>query len=268
MLRNCRTVVGCLLLTAAVNVHAAQEPVALVTEVSGTATLAQKPDGGALEVLRELRVGAVMTLGSDARVIVVHTASGAVYDLSGPGRFRVHGLDIEPLNGARAVRHELPAQIKSFQLKPLSAMQANIVMRGGSPVWLDGPNGGVLGIEELTYRIRGNVIAPRVEVTEAGGDTIIGLHDASASFNLAGGDALRPGVSYLLLVKGADDRGKAVELSSRFWLIASDAATRLKAIRPVNAPTTTDLIVYALALESAGATSTAQDTWRAINERR
>jgi hypothetical protein len=69
-------------------------------------------------------------------------------------------------------------------------------------------------------------------------------------------------------VKGADSRGKPVELSSRFWLIDGDAAKRLKAARPQAGASVTDLIVYAMALESAGATATARETWRTVNERR
>jgi hypothetical protein len=71
-----------------------------------------------------------------------------------------------------------------------------------------------------------------------------------------------------MLIKGTDSRGKPVELSSGFWLIDSDSAARLKAAKPVADPTTTDLVIYALALESAGATATAEATWRAVNERR
>lgn len=268
-LRNCRAILGCVLLAGALAAHAAPDVVALVTEVSGSATVAQKPAGSVLEMLHELRAGSVVTLGNGARVVVVHTASGAVFDLRGPGRFRVQGMGIDALSGARPVRRELPAEIKSFQLKALPVMQANIVMRGGgTPMRLDGPNGGVLGTEELTYRIRGNIVAPSVEVTEAGGATIVAAHDASAAFNLASADAIRPGVRYVVFVKGTDSHGQAVLLSSRFWLVDSDSAERLKSAKPASDPTTTDLVVYALALESAGATASAQETWRVVNERR
>lgn len=268
MLRNCRAVLGCVLLAGTLAAHASPEPVALVTELSGTAVVAQKPDGGTLEVLHELRVGAVVTLNSGARAVVVHTASGIVYDLSGPGRFRVQGKGVDALNGARLARRELPQSIRSFQLKPLSAMQANIVMRGGTPVWLDGPSGGVLGTDELNYRIQGNVVTPKVEITALGGNAIVVVQQASSAFNPASATSIQRGTRYLLLIKGTDGRGKPIELSSSFWLIDSESAARLKAARPVAEATTTDLIVYALALESAGATATAQETWRVVNARR
>jgi hypothetical protein len=267
MFGNCRTFLGLMLLAGALAADAAPESVALVTELSGPAALVRKTDS-ALELLDELRVGAIVSLGNGARAVVVHTASGVVYDLSGPGRFRVQGKDIEALNGARLARRELPPQIKSFQLKPLSAMQANIIMRGGTPMRLDGPNGGVLGTDELDYRIRGSVIAPRVEVTAADGTTIIAAQPTSAIFNPASAAPIAPGTRYLILIKGTDSRGKPVELSSGFWLIDNESAARLKAAKPVSDPTATDLVIYALALERAGATATAEATWRAVNERR
>jgi hypothetical protein len=243
------------------------EPVALVTELAGTGNVAQKPDGGVLEQLHELVTGAVITLNAGSRAVVVHTASGAVYDMNGPGRYRVQAKSVESLSG-RMARRELPPEIRSFQLKPLSAMQASIVMRGAAPARLEGPNGGVLGPEELSYRIRGDVAAPSLDLLDAEGLSIAGAREAPVVFNLGQAAALQPGKQYVVLVKGADSRGRPVELSSRFWLIDSDAAARLKAARPEGGASVTDLIVFAMALESAGATATARETWRVVNERR
>jgi hypothetical protein len=262
--------IAILLITATAGTAAAQvptEPVALVTELAGTGNVAQKPDGGALEQLHELVPGAVITLNAGSRAVVVHMASGAVFDLSGPGRYRVQAKVVESLSG-RIARRELPPEIKSFQLKPLSAMQASIVMRGVAPARLEGPNGGVLGPEELSYRIRGDVATPSLELLDAEGLSIASAREAPAVFNPGQAAALQPGKQYVVLVKGADSRGKPVELSSRFWLIESDAAARLKAARPDGGASVTDLIVYAMALESAGATATARETWRVVNERR
>jgi hypothetical protein len=277
--------IAILLITATAGTAAAQvptEPVALVTELAGTGNVAQKPDGGALEQLHELVPGAVITLNAGSRAVVVHMASGAVFDLSGPGRYRVQAKVVESLSG-RIARRELPPEIKSFQLKPLSAMQASIVMRGvaparrprahlvrggAAPARLEGPNGGVLGPEELSYRIRGDVATPSLELLDAEGLSIASAREAPAVFNPGQAAALQPGKQYVVLVKGADSRGKPVELSSRFWLIESDAAARLKAARPDGGASVTDLIVYAMALESAGATATARETWRVVNERR
>jgi hypothetical protein len=245
----------------------AVEPVALVTELAGSGSVAQKPDGGALEQLHELLPGAVVTLSAGARAVVVHTASGTVYDLGGPGRYQVQPQALEALSG-RLARRELPPEIRGFRLKPLSTMQASIVMRGSAPARLEGPQGGVLGADELTYRLRGDLVAPSLELLDAEGNRIAGAREAPASFNPAQATALQPGKPYVVRVKGSDSRGKPVELSSRFWLIEGDAAARLQAARPAASASTTDLIVYSMALESAGATATAREAWRMVNERR
>jgi hypothetical protein len=252
---------------AANGAAAAVEPVALVTELAGSGSVSQKPDGGALEQLHELLPGAVVTLNAGARAVVVHTASGAVYDLAGPGRYRVQPQALEALSG-RLARRELPPEIRGFRLKPLSTMQASIVMRGSAPARLDGPSGGVLVSGELTYRIRGDVMSPSLELLDADGSKIVSAREAPAVFSPAEATALQPGRPYVVRVQGQDSRGKPVELSSRFWLIDAEASARLRAARPGASATTTDLIVYAMALESAGATATAREAWRVVNERR
>jgi hypothetical protein len=79
---------------------------------------------------------------------------------------------------------------------------------------------------------------------------------------------LQPGKHYRVLVRGTDSRGRATELSARFWLIDTAAAARLTAARPGVDATVTDLIVYAMALESSGATASARTAWQQVNDRR
>ena len=68
-------------------------------------------------------------------------------------------------------------------------------------------------------------------------------------------------------MKGADARqvdGTDVALR----LIEADVAQRLKAARPAAGASLTDSIVYAMALETAGATASARTAWTSVNERR
>lgn len=244
------------------------EPVALVTELAGSGTVAQKPDGGQLEQLHELWPGAVVVLAGVARVVVVHTATGVVFELAGPGRFRIQPRGIDALDGARLIRRELPAAIKSFQLKPLSTMQASIVMRGAALARLEGPNGGVVTAEELNFRIRGSGAAETIELIELDSGARIPLRDPGVSFNAAGFGELQPEKRYAVVVKGTDGQGKPIELSTRFWVLEAATAARLIAARPPTDAALTDLIVYAMALESAGATASARSAWERVNERR
>jgi hypothetical protein len=244
------------------------DPVGLVTELAGVGSVAQKPDGGALEPLRELVPGAVVSLAGAARATVVHTPTGTVYELSGPGRFLVQARSIEPLNGSKLSKRGLPPELKAFQLKPLSTMQASIVMRGTAPLRLEGPSGGVLATDELTYRVRGNLTVQTVEVTDPESSDAWPVSNTGASFVVGTSVPVRPGRQYVVVVKGTDARGQSTQLSSRFWLIDADAASRLQAARPATSAPLTDLIVYAMALETAGATATARAAWTTINERR
>jgi hypothetical protein len=263
--------VAVLLIAATAGAAAApvpNEPVALVTELAGSGSVAQKPQDGVLEQLHELWPGAIVSLARGARAVVVHTPTGSVYELAGPGRFRVRASGVDALEGAKLAKRDLPPAIRSFQLKPLSTMQASIVMRGTPTLQLQGPDGGVLSGEELNYRVRGALATQSVELIEAEGTTRSPLNGSGTTFNPASVATVQPGKQYRVLVRGTDSRGRATELSARFWLIDTAAAARLTAARPGVDATLTDLIVYAMALESAGATASARAAWQNVNERR
>jgi hypothetical protein len=263
--------VAILLIAASAGAAAAPvptEPVALVTELAGTGSVAQKPHDSALEQLHELWPGAIVSLTRGARAVVVHTPTGSVYELAGPGRFRVRANGVDALEGAKLAKRDLPPALRAFQLKPLSTMQASIVMRGAPTLQLQGPDGGVLSGEELNYRVRGVLATQSVELIEAEGTTRSPINGSDTAFNPASVATLLPGKQYRVLVRGTDSRGRATELSARFWLIDTTAAARLTAARPGVDATLTDLIVYAMALESAGATATARAAWQQVNERR
>jgi hypothetical protein len=244
------------------------EPVGLVTELLGSGSVAQKPDGGRLETLSELVPGAVISLAGAAKATVVHMPTGTVYELTGPGRFRIQARSIEPINGAKLAQRGLPPELRAFRLKPLSTMQASVVMRGVAPVRLDGPNGGVLDTNELTYRVRGNLTVHAVQVVDMDSSDAWPVASSGAAFGIGSSVPVRSGRQYTVVVDGTDARGKPMQLSSRFWLIGADAAASLQAARPAEEASLTDLIVYAMALETAGATATARSTWNTINERR
>jgi hypothetical protein len=246
----------------------AKEPVALVTELAGTGRVSQKPQDGALQQLHELAPGTIVSLTRGARAVLVHTPTGTVYELAGPGRFQVGANGVDALEGSKLAKRELPPAIKSFQLKPLSTMQASIVMRGAPTVRLEGPDGGVLSDDELTYRVRGTLEKRSVELIDAEGATHSAINDSGTGFNPASSAALQPGRKYLVRVRGTDTHGRATELSARFWLIDPEAADRLTAARPGSDATLTELIVYAMAVESAGATASARAAWQRVNGRR
>ena len=91
-------------------------------------------------------------------------------------------------------------------------------MRGDSAVRLDGLSGGLLGSDELDYRIRGKLIASNLEVTEAGGARVVAEPDAPAAFNPARAASFVPGTRHRLTVTGTDLAGRPVALASAFWL--------------------------------------------------
>lgn len=247
----------------------AVEPVALVTELSGSGTLGVRPQAHALELLQDLAPGARVTLASGARAVIVHTASGVVYELAGPGNFRVLARAVEAADGkGRVNRRELPAEIRSYKLNPATAAQASIVLRGGGDVRLDGPQGGVLAEDELRYGVSGTLKDAQLEVFDEHGSPVLRLAGPDGVFNLKGRHAWMPGRRYRVQVSGTDVRGRPAQLKSAFLLVPPEVAARLQGRAPAAATAATDWIVYALALESVGANATARTIWRSLHATR
>jgi hypothetical protein len=247
----------------------AVEPVALVTELSGTGTLGVKPQAHSLELLQDLAPGARLTLANGARAVIVHTASGVVYELSGPGNFRVLARAVEAADGkGRVNRRDLPAEIRSYKLNPATAAQASIVLRSGGGLRLDGPEGGVLSQDELRYSVSGTLKDTRLEVFDEQGSSVLRVDAADGVFQLEGRHAWVPGRRYRVQVNGTDVRGRPAQLKSAFQLVPPEAVANLQGRRPAAATASTDWIVYALALESIGANATARTIWRSLHASR
>jgi hypothetical protein len=243
----------------------AVEPVALVTELAGAGTYGVEPQASALELLQDLAPGARLTLARGARAVVVHTASGVVYELFGPGSFRVQATAVQASDGkARINRRELPPEIRAYKLNPARAAQASIVLRSGSDFHLDGPDGGVLSEDELRYSVSGNLTETRLDVLDEQGSHVLHVDGPDGVFPLKGRHVWVAGHRYRVQVSGTDARGRPALLQAAFLLLPPDAMVRLRSRQPVDATATTDWIVYALALESSGANATARTIWRSL----
>lgn len=263
-----RQLIFVLLASVAVPAMAA-EPVALVTELSGKGRVGAKTQSSALELLQDLVPGTQVTLAGGARAVIVHTASGIVYEALGPGSFRVSPKSIDAVEStARISRRDLPSEIRTYRLNPSVAAQASVVMRA-SEARLEGPDGGVLDEDELTYRIRGALRDAQIEVIDERGSSIVHIDSVEAdTFDLKDRYSWVPGERYSIQVSGKDAKGRALELRARFQVTPAETSARLRAQRPPQATPATDWIIYALALESVGANATARPIWRRISAAR
>jgi hypothetical protein len=245
----------------------AMEPVALVTELAGKGTFGASTRTEPLELLQDLMPGARLTLAGGARAVVVHTASGVVYELTGPGAFRVQAKAVESADGkSRVARRELPAAIRAYKLNPAVAAQASVIMRASAPLRLAGPNGGVLSDDELRYGVPASLRDTRLEVLDETGTVVLRL-DGADGFDLKGRHAWSPGHRYVVRVKGIDARSRAVTLEAAFQILPAETVARVRSMQPAAGTPATDWVVYALALESVGANASARDVWTTLQSR-
>ena len=103
------------------------QPVAVVTDVQGAATLAGAP-GAPLTMLQQLDAGRKIDLTAGARVALIYYANGAQYELRGPGTASIDAQQPHASQGATVHARATPGPA-AVRLKPAGLVQGAVVMR-------------------------------------------------------------------------------------------------------------------------------------------
>lgn len=109
----------------------AAEPVAMVTDLEGKATLADDARKPALSILSEIKQDSRVQLENGARAIVVYLESGQEYEFKGPAVIQFGSSQPESISGAKPQLRgaALAKGGKEIRIKPVVVAQAAIVMR-------------------------------------------------------------------------------------------------------------------------------------------
>lgn len=111
---------------------AAEQPIAMVTEISGEGEFVREGKASVLHVLAELHSNATIKLKKGARAVVLYLKSGDQYALSGPGSFTLGGDQPQSDKKTTGVVKLGPVTGKDgrpMKIGNASLSQAGIVMR-------------------------------------------------------------------------------------------------------------------------------------------
>ncbi|MEP6679450.1 MAG: hypothetical protein ABJB78_09130 [Betaproteobacteria bacterium] len=234
-------------------------PVALVTDVVGTAT----QRGAPLRLLAELEPGSEVSVADGGRVVVFYLADGAEWTLAGRGQFRLAPRAPRPQHGAPAPqRQPVATPLAGVRLRTDRAVQGGFQMRGGSDrAALGAPVDEALldGDVEFSWEPAGAGTLYRFELVDAAGSRIHLVETRERALRLPAGVALAPGTAYVWAVSGRDpDLPQPFYRAAGFRVADAATRTRLRAARPPADAPFAERALYVAVLEDAGVKAAAR----------
>jgi hypothetical protein len=256
----------CLPLVAAAQTAPTEgQPVAIVSDAHGDAFLAANPVPIRLTLLRELQSDQVLRLDPGSRIVVVFLPGGQVYELAGPGRYRVRAKTIEALDGNAPRRRELPSPLQHLAVKPNDVSQGAVIMRGGTVsdrVVLVRPSNAIASQQGLVFEWRPvSTTVYRFLLVDEHGNKTVEADVAEPRYELPRDLTLAEGRPYVWVVSARNQRGVTTESAAEFTVLPSVQRSAIEAARPAPGADFTEQLVFALALEQRGLKEEAQRHW-------
>jgi len=255
-------------------VVSAREAIAMVTDLTGKASITTDGDKKACEILMSLYAGDEINVVEGSKLTIVYFNSAKEYIFSGNTLISVKSEGPKNNRGSKAETREL-AIIKDSVLLPSGEnySQAAIVLRGERKK----PK------IKLIYPVNSKVIDPRptfewlpIEkviqyrfiLTDESGRTVIETLANGNSFKLPVENNIEEGVLYSWQVEARLSTGAVYSNSTSFSLIDEDELEKINRLRPKDKATYSERVVFAILLEQMGVRDEAYDYWKALASER
>ncbi|BCB26526.1 hypothetical protein SKTS_14120 [Sulfurimicrobium lacus] len=254
-------------LFSAVAAIAADRP-AMVIDLQGKVTLESGGGAGGIGILSTLSAGATLTLGPQARVVMVYLKSGDEYELAGPGRYQVGVVEPEAISGAKPIKHKTAlASYGAGRINPMGKVQAGLVMRGGTikSLRLLEPSGSLVSSERPTFRWEA-VPGAKSYHFELDNDTGATMAEGTVNepvFSLPAGVVLAEKMPYSWGVETSVD-GRQYAKWHQFSVLDKGERERLEKLKPGDNATFGERVLYAAMLEEMGLREDARPLWKTL----
>jgi hypothetical protein len=249
----------------------AAEPVAMVTDIEGRATLAEGAAKHELSILSELKAGARLRLENGARVAVVYLGTGQEYELNGPAVVRIAAGQPEAVSGTRPKKGgvALAKGGSEVRIKPVVVSQAAIVMRSSAP----GSRLKLLslsGTKTLDTRPVFQWQPPQpglhyqVELMDDTGKTILTATTGEAALALPAQIELKEAADYTWMVSTVLPDGSKYSNVGDFSIAPQAVREQAEKLRPANDATVSERVEYASWLEQMELRDEARKYWKSV----
>ena len=242
------------------------EPVSVVTDVQGPATMANAA-GTPVAILHPLNAGDKLRLAAGARVALLFYADGAQYDARGPGEITLEAQRPQASSGA-VVQARAATAPSAMRLKPGGLVQGAVVMRNlGLRVVAPDPQ--VLSPRpELAWTDSRTGTVYDVAVIDASGARAFEQTTTARTAQVPESRALAPGQSYALQVTARIGDQVVQVARAEFRVASADLQAQAKALAPSTDAPVAERVAYALWLEQNDLRDEARRWWAAAAQSR
>jgi hypothetical protein len=246
------------------------EPVAMVTDVAGGASILTDKTANPLQLLTYLSEGNEIRLEAGARLVITLFDSPVEHAFSGPARLVVGPGGVKAVEGSDAKTRRLDtdraAAVRgSAPTRPDRLAVAMAQMRGLArpKVKLLGPvNTQVLTVApEFSWTPLPGVEKYRLVVADGRGDLVYDVSVEGTSWLPSSRSALRYGATYDWRVEAELPSGGVSVAEGAFSLVDGKRAKRILAARPAADAAFSDRLLYAVLLENEGLGFDAGSVW-------
>ena len=270
---------GCLRMFAALALltvcsFATAAPAAMITDVTGAASLAETGKARPAALLSYVEPGTSLRLGAGARLVLAFLSSPMEITLTGPAEGTVGSEGVALSRGAistrslQAARSDAARTFEPVQRQRLAI--ATVEMRGvaGPRIVIEGPaNTSVYSDAPLlAWRALPGVASYRLVLSDASGTTLIDRSVSATRFTPP--QPLAFGASYQWRVEVNLPSGEPVSAQAAFSVIDAGRAKRIAALRPAAQAPFSERVLFAAQLESEGLAYEAKREWRALASER
>ena len=249
---------------------AAAQPVAMVTDLSGTAELTAGGQTSACEILSHLSVGDRVRLADGGSLTLVYFDSSQEYAFKGPAELSIGAGAPKVASGdaPRARRQQLAQQTSLSPEAVQGYRQTSLVLRGESRSRLQLLTPRNTSIVETHPVFRWEPIAEnahyRFVLTNDVGRTLVEALIASPEFRLGAEVPMEPGAFYTWQVEATLASGATYTSSADFIVLTDDERGKVESLRPEASASFTERLIYAQFLEQMDLVEEARSYWKAL----
>lgn len=257
------------ILVAAVVVGAARaEPIAIVTDVQGSASLQSGGGATPLPLLAELTDGTRVSLAGGARVTALYVRSGDEYTVEGPGAvdFRTTRPDA---SGGATVSRRTPPQGREIRIRPASVTQGGLVVRSAGARLISPVASTTLERSpEFRWEDARRNVHYRFSLTDADGSAVYGVETDARALRLPESVALKPGALYRWEIAVRSNGDHLQSVRATFRTASDDVRAQARALRPEASAGFSGRVAYAVWLDQMELRDEAQRWWRQLSSER
>ncbi len=255
---------------------AAEEPVAMVTDLKGAASLVEGGSRSSLAVLAYLAPGVEIQAEAGTRVVVTYLSEAREYSFNGPAKVAIGRNAAEVLQGKSGESRQL-AESSTAAARKFAPLQRermamlSFEMRGPSQALrLLGPvNTQVLAeCPGFSWTTLPGIARYRLVLMDDAGLTAHEAHVEGGYYRLPREAVLQRGRKYTWKVEGKPQSGKMISATGSFVILDAERASTILAARPGAEAPFSERVLYAVLLESEGLGFDARTEWRALARER